>query len=386
MQRVNSVLQRSDKYLQENNKNKKTIKRDYSYNDSNDSKNQQPTHLISKFIQNNHIKKENKITNNSPQQNNKQNLNLINIFNSNKLNESIKSQECNNINNYNKNNNQNYLQNFAIVQKLGEGKFSEVYFAVEKYTNFLVCLKKIKIETIKKYGTEKEIGNEIKTQMYLTHPNIIQLYGFFIENNFLYLIQEFTEGKNLFTDQKQQQNKKYKEIQVANIIKQILETLNFMHQKNIIHRDIKPENIIINNEVVKICDFGYATFLNCKQNNLCGTLDYVSPEMIQGKDYDFSVDIWSIGILTFELLFGFVPFFEKGEEETFNKILNENVEFPGIVSFEAVSFIEGLLQKQPEKRMKIQNALKHLFIINNMSSRNIENKKNQLDFEDFKVF
>ncbi|EGR31122.1 protein kinase domain protein [Ichthyophthirius multifiliis] len=300
--------------------------------------------------------------------------NFVSIFNNN-IHETI-------------NNFQNFsIKQFKILNKLGSGKFSDVYSAINIETGFSVALKQIKKTMIQEYKLEKDIVNEIKSQIKLEHPNIIRLYGYFFEEDSIYLIQELACGKELFADLKAQPNKRYREISVAQYIKQIIEALIYMHSQNIIHRDIKPENIMIYNGILKLCDFGYASYVTPTnlRSTFCGTLDYVSPEMVQGQNYDQSVDIWSVGILTYELIFGQAPFTVKDHESTLTKIQNDEIGFPGLISFEGVDFIQKLLVKDPFKRMTLCQALKHNFIISNNSNKNYQNLKNELEFSDFLV-
>ncbi|EGR28691.1 protein kinase domain protein [Ichthyophthirius multifiliis] len=152
---------------------------------------------------------------------------------------------------------------------------------------------------------------------------------------------------------------------------QIIEALQYLHSRGIVHRDIKPENILLQNGVLKLCDFGYATIV---QNDLlrqtfCGTLDYLSPEMIQGKQYDFSVDVWSVGILAYEMIFGNAPFSGKSNDSTYDKVLNLDIEFSGPLSFAGVDFIKKILIKDPNKRMDLNTAYQHPFIQNNTAKR-----------------
>ncbi|EGR34166.1 protein kinase domain protein [Ichthyophthirius multifiliis] len=273
----------------------------------------------------------------------------------------------------------------TIIKKLGEGKFSEVYLSCDKKTSFLFALKKIKKETINQYNITQDIIKEIKSQTLLEHPNLIKLYGFFADEEAIYLIQELGHGKELFADLKSQPNKRFKEPITANFIRQIIQALIYMHQKKFIHRDIKLENIMLTNGVLKLCDFGYTTAFQEDQmrKTFCGTLDYASPEMVEGKEYDNSVDAWSIGILTYELIFGQAPFTDKNDmEKTFLNIVKNEIDFPGLISFEGVDFIKKLLVKKPQERMTLNDALQHPFIQSGMTSRQ---NQSELEFSDMQL-
>ncbi|EGR28772.1 protein kinase domain protein [Ichthyophthirius multifiliis] len=295
------------------------------------------------------------------------------------------------------------IYNFQIIKKLGSGKFSDVFIAKDKLTGFYVALKQIKFSTIVEFNIYQDISNEIIMQSKLKHKNIIQIFGFFITDDSIYLIQELACGKELFADMKAQPNKSYNESIVSLYIRQVADALHYMHMYNIVHRDIKPENILICDGILKVCDFGYAAPFS-KQNlrsTFCGTLEYVSPEMIENKKYNNSVDIWSLGVLTYELIFGRSPFNGKDHEEVFENVLGVNInifiwfhllqffflkkkgslEFQGPITFECGDFISRLLEKNPSKRMKLAQVLKHPFIVN-VKNNNISFDKNT-KVEDF---
>ncbi|EAS06666.1 Serine/Threonine kinase domain protein (macronuclear) [Tetrahymena thermophila SB210] len=277
------------------------------------------------------------------------------------------------------------IENFKVGKKLGHGKFADVYVAVDKHTGFRVALKQIRKETIKEFNLYQDILNEIKVQGILSHPNIIKLYGFFIDNDSIYLIQELAIGKELFTELKSTIYKKFTENITAFYVRQVIEALIYMHSKNVVHRDLKPENIMVHNGLLKICDFGYAAIVqkNKMRSTFCGTLDYVSPEMVQGKSYDFSVDVWSVGILTYELLIGHAPFAAKSHDATFDQILNGELRFSGPISFEAGDFISRILEREPNSRMNLTQALQHPFIQNEYIRRLQSEKGGEIDFADF---
>jgi len=138
----------------------------------------------------------------------------------------------------------------------------------------------------------------------------------------------------------------------------------------VIHRDIKPENLLLSsNGDVKIADFGWSVHVanNSRRNTLCGTLDYLPPEMVgeQIKPYDHAVDIWSLGVLMFEFLFGIPPFEAVEHDETYRKIGNVELTFPETVpiSREAKDLVLKLLQKEPEKRLPLEKFITHPWII-----------------------
>ncbi|CAD8137485.1 unnamed protein product [Paramecium octaurelia] len=255
-------------------------------------------------------------------------------------------------------------ERFQICKFLGKGKFSDVYQAQDKQTKVIVALKVIPKAILQKYGMEKQLSNEIKLQGYMDHPNILKLYGYFQEWSKVVLILEYATDGELFKLLKKQPKKKFTEQTVSGYIRQIIEGIGYMHSKNIIHRDIKPENILITHSLLKIADMGLSTYnpTNQVRQSFCGTVDYMSPEIAAGRDYDHTVDIWAIGILAYELCTGETPFYEKKKEDTMNKIIYSNFEFPNYLSEEFKTFVKILVQKDPKKRPSIYQIMQHQWI------------------------
>lgn len=135
----------------------------------------------------------------------------------------------------------------------------------------------------------------------------------------------------------------------SRMVFQVLKSVEYMHSNWIVHRDIKPENLLYGGGVVKVCDFGWAAnFRHEEPNEFCGTLDYVSPEVALKKKYNGSVDLWCIGILTFELLTGYVPFKDPNKQQHLDNIINcEQVQilYPSWLDVDAKDFISRLLRK-----------------------------------------
>jgi len=165
---------------------------------------------------------------------------------------------------------------------------------------------------------------ELEIQWRLNHPNIVRLYGYFYDEQNIYTVLEYCPGGNLF--QRLRREKSFDERKAKYVIAQIVEALIYLQERNIIHRDIKPENILIVDTErmhVKLCDFGWSTHtIDERRTTFCGTVDYVAPELVYAEPYTEKVDLWAVGILTFELLLGHAPFTGQNENATYSNITN----------------------------------------------------------------
>jgi len=251
------------------------------------------------------------------------------------------------------------LADFDIGKPLGRGKFGNVYLGREKQTQAVIALKVIFKRQVEKHDVLKQLREEVEIQARLKHPRVLRLYGYFHDEKRVYLVTELAPNGELF--KLLQKEKRFDEPQVARWISQIADALAFLHRYHVVHRDIKPENILLDaDNNAKVADFGWSTVTAHKRSTFCGTLDYLAPEML-GESYDHRVDIWSLGVLMFELLVGKAPFDAPETEETQQRIRSDEVVFPkdGTVSAEARELLLGLLQKNPERRLSLQAVLDH---------------------------
>ncbi|EAR83438.2 Serine/Threonine kinase domain protein (macronuclear) [Tetrahymena thermophila SB210] len=258
------------------------------------------------------------------------------------------------------------IDSFQIGKCLGRGRFGNVYLSRHKLTNMLFAIKQISKKNLIESCMEKQLQQEIKIQTYLNHPNVLKMHGFFDDSQKIYLILELASHGDIYKEIKREANKKFTEEKAANYIRQVCEGLIYLHSQGIIHRDIKPENILNSYGVLKLSDFGWSIYTEEKRMTFCGTLDYVSPEVVSGKDYDFKVDIWSIGVLTYELITGKPPFENRqNHNEAYQKILMVKYDFPNYISKEAKDFMSKLLVGDPNKRISLETALNHEWILKN---------------------
>eukprot|EP00747_Dinoflagellata_sp_TGD_P128267 gnl/TRDRNA2_/TRDRNA2_174503_c0_seq5.p1 gnl/TRDRNA2_/TRDRNA2_174503_c0~~gnl/TRDRNA2_/TRDRNA2_174503_c0_seq5.p1 ORF type:complete len:350 (+),score=-31.37 gnl/TRDRNA2_/TRDRNA2_174503_c0_seq5:45-1094(+) len=259
------------------------------------------------------------------------------------------------------------VSNFSIGRPLGRGRFGDVYLARERSSDYIVALKVLFKCQLQQSRVEHQLQREIEIQSRLRHPNILRLYGYFYDNSRVYLILEYASCE-LYNEL--QRCVVFNERRTASYIASLAMTIDYLHQKQIIHRDIKPENILIGfkNEL-KIADFGWSVYnFNNRRTTMCGTLDYLAPEMIEGLEHDYSVDIWSLGILCFEFLFGYPPFESIGSLETYNKIIQSDLKFPEFqkVSLGAKDLIRRLLVRESWGRLPLKEILHHSWITSNI--------------------
>lgn len=255
---------------------------------------------------------------------------------------------------------------YKLGDVLGEGAFSVVKLAVNRKTG-----QKVAVKCIDRQGLPEEDTNSLRQEVAimksLKHKNIVEFIDFFEEEKFFYVVLEFLEGGELF-DRIVKKNF-YNEKEARDVVKVILDGMKYCHDKGIAHRDMKPENLLLTSKeddsFVKIADFGFA-IRGAQKSALttqCGTPGYVAPEILQNQPYDKSVDMWSIGVITYILLGGYPPFHDDNQKALFKKIKSGEFEFHDeywdCVSAEAKDFISKLIVVNPKNRMNCDEAHNH---------------------------
>lgn len=256
------------------------------------------------------------------------------------------------------------IDDFELGAPLGSGQFGQVWLAKEKKTGFIVSLKIIKKKIIRENENYKQLRREINIHSKLDSPYILKYYGHFHDKENIYLIIEHAVGE-LFS--KLEEFKKFDEKTASQYIYQILKALENMHKLEIIHRDLKPENILIGfDNKLRIADFGWAVCnKDKKRDTFCGTPEYLCPEIIERKNHNEKVDLWCVGVLTYELLVGNVPFQSASskKDDAYKQIRNLDFDIPSFLSENAKNFISRLLVVENEKRPNVDEMLKDPWIV-----------------------
>jgi len=257
------------------------------------------------------------------------------------------------------------LNDFEIGRPLGKGKFGNVYLAREKRSKFIVALKVLFKSQLQKAQVEHQLRREIEIQSHLRHPHVLRMFGYFYDETRVYLILEFAPGGEMYKALQKQQDGKFDEKRTAKYIYQLADALDYCHGKKVIHRDIKPENLLLDIKGdLKIADFGWSVHApSSRRATMCGTLDYLPPEMVAGEYHDEKVDLWSLGVLCYEFLCGKPPFETASHQATYQRIMRVDLEFPSHVSLGARDLIKKLLQKTPINRLPLQDVKQHPWII-----------------------
>lgn len=271
-----------------------------------------------------------------------------------------------------------------IPIELGRGSFGCVYLVKHNITQKKYALKVMnKRKILQAYEDCHLIYNEIDIHSKLNHPNIIRLYNIWETDDEINILLEYAENGTLFS--LIQKEKGFSEHKAYKYFIQIVNAVYFLHQNNIIHRDIKPENILVGeNDLLKLCDFGWAKELTVNnRSTFCGTVEYMAPEIVGSEKYDYSVDVWSLGILLYELLMGHSPFKSKKERNIMIKIKLHDLVFDKDkpLSQDCINLIKGLLDMNPSNRLKLKDIFEHPFVISNskIQEENNSRRKESLD-------
>lgn len=256
------------------------------------------------------------------------------------------------------------LQDFDIGRPLGKGKFGNVYLAREKKSKYVVALKVLFKSQLQKANVEHQLRREIEIQSHLRHPNVLRMFGYFYDETRVYLILEYAPRGEMYKVLQKQPQGRFDEERTAKYIKQLADALKYCHSKKVIHRDIKPENLLLDFKGdLKIADFGWSVHApSSRRATMCGTLDYLPPEMVEGQFHDEKVDLWSLGVLAYEFLCGKPPFETESHQETYRRIVSVDLKFPQYVTQGARDLIRKLLQRKPNDRLPLENVMVHPWI------------------------
>ncbi|KAH9019452.1 kinase-like protein [Lactarius pseudohatsudake] len=240
-----------------------------------------------------------------------------------------------------------HLTDLDIGRPLGKGKFGRVYMARTKVEpNYILALKCLYKSEIVQARVEKQVRRKIEIQHNLRHPNVLRLNGYFhatTRSKHIFLMLKFTSKGELY-----KQLTKYgslSEHRSVVYIDQMADALSYLHSKHVIHRDIKPENFLLGiNGELKIGNFGWSVHApGSRRTTVCGTLDYLPPEMVEGREHNKKVDYWTLSVLTYEFIVGSPPFEEmSGYNATYKQIAKVDLRVPPKVFAEARDLITNV--------------------------------------------
>uniref|UniRef100_A0AAV1U368 Protein kinase domain-containing protein n=1 Tax=Peronospora matthiolae TaxID=2874970 RepID=A0AAV1U368_9STRA len=251
---------------------------------------------------------------------------------------------------------------FDVSTAIGTSYFSCVKHAASKKSGKAWA---VKIVALGNQVDRDALWNEISILKRLHHPQIVQIRGSFEDKEHLYMVMQLCEGKELY-EQLYQEQRKFTESDVRKVIRALLRALVFLHSNSIIHRDLKLENLLLTDATdpgsIRLCNFGLSTRLQRGEKLIepVGTIDYVAPEVLDGE-YDEKCDLWSVGVICFELLTGTSPFHGDTIDDTMAKI------YDGVLIFEpevwsqfspgSVLFIKSLVKGDVNERLSAKQAL-----------------------------
>ncbi|KAI9280743.1 kinase-like domain-containing protein [Sporodiniella umbellata] len=241
------------------------------------------------------------------------------------------------------------LDDFKIKRTIGTGSFGRVHLAQSKINKRYYALKVLKKEEVVQLKQVEHTNNERATLASIQHPFIVNLWGSFQDSTNLFMVMDFVPGGELFSFLRK--SKKFSNDWARFYAGEVLLALAYLHSKDIIYRDLKPENILLDaHGHIKITDFGFAKKVPDITWTLCGTPDYLAPEIIQTKGYGKSADFWSFGVLIFEMLAGCPPYYDENQFRLYEKILTAEVKYPADMDADAKDLLTHLLTTDLSER------------------------------------
>ncbi|XP_067935335.1 aurora kinase B-like [Watersipora subatra] len=242
-----------------------------------------------------------------------------------------------------------------------------VFLVREKKSKYIYALKMMFKDQLQKSCVEHQVRREIEIQTHLDHPNCLKMHGFFYDSDRIYLILEYVAKGELYD--LLTKAKRFSESVAANYTYQMADVLEYLHKRKVIHRDIKPENLLVDlMGNLKISDFGWAVHApSSRRDTLCGTLDYLPPEMVEGTSHSTYADNWCLGVLLYEFLVGSPPFEAATTKDTYKRIVKCDVLYPPYVKEGARDLISKLLRHDPRSRFSVTDVKTHPWVLQHMT-------------------
>lgn len=245
------------------------------------------------------------------------------------------------------------LQDFEIIRCIGKGSYGIVQLVRNKNDGQLYAMKTMSKQVIAEYQQVDQAITERNVLLRTVHPFLVSAHFSFQSPTNIFLILDYIPGGELFNRLKEEI--KFNEARTRLYAAEILLGIGHLHSLGFIYRDLKPENILVDAEGhLKITDFGLVKTdmkSDTTTQTMCGTPEYLAPEMIQQQPYTMAVDWWSFGVLVYEMLVGLPPFYNKNASKMYRAILSSEVGFPPGTPEDAKDLITKLLEKDPAKRL-----------------------------------
>ena len=245
---------------------------------------------------------------------------------------------------------------------IGKGGFGEVWKVIHRTTNKVFVIKVIDKKRIQEQKLVDQMNREIEIMYKVNHPHLMKLVNHFEDDDKFYMIMPFASKGQLYSLLRRQV--RFDQRTAAQYMRETIEAVRYLHSftPKIIHRDIKPENLLLDeNYRIKLSDFGWSNFTYEGENRktYCGTPEYLAPEMIRKTGHDHTVDIWSLGVLLFELLAGYAPFPGANQEELFLNIKLLKINWPVDFPPKAKNLVSKILKLNPKERISLEEISSH---------------------------
>ncbi|KAF8730454.1 hypothetical protein HU200_017032 [Digitaria exilis] len=272
---------------------------------------------------------------------------------------------------------------YEVGRTIGEGTFAKVKFAQNTETGESVAMKVLDRSSILKHKMAEQIKREISIMKLVRHPNVVRLHEVLASRKKIFIILEFITGGELFD--KIIRHGKLNEADARRYFQQLIDGVDFCHNKGVYHRDLKPENLLLDSQGnLKISDFGLSAWPaqgSALLRTTCGTPNYVAPEVLSHKGYNGALaDTWSCGVILYVLLAGYLPFDEVDLTTLYGKIESADYSFPPWFSGGAKSLIRRILDPNPETRIRIEDIRNDEWFQKNYEPiKEIENEEVNLD-------